>query len=424
MDIRLNEEQQMMQQTFAELFGSRFTNADARLVEHDQGIDVDGQPQRGWRPELWQQLVDIGVAQATIPEDAGGVGIGQVAAAVIAEQMGRVGFQSPFADTLLAADLIVQEGRAGSHWTLLERLASGSTVAAAIRDHGRANPALLDGLEVAARVDGDGWKVSGQKRFVPFARHVDYLLLALATAAGPTLFLIPRQRRGVTVRRSDDLGRGELCVVELQATPLAAGDVVGAVGEAQAPFARALTRTRVRHTAYLVGLCQGALDMTLAYTRQRQQFGQSISSFQTISFRLAALTARTEALRWLAYRLAWEADQEREPRRLAASSLAMAADLGRELTAECIQIHGAYGYCEESDIQRLYRRAAVDAMLWGTPTQLRDEALKLLAAEDNGYSWRGAALVPPPPVTAPAADPAPAAASHLVSAEEPAEQLT
>lgn len=380
LDLRLDEEQQMVRKTFAEFFDTRFPDAVARLAEHEQGED---RADRGWAADLWPELVGMGILQPTIPVSQGGAGMGQVGAVLIAEELGRALFQSPQPDTLTAADLIFQAGPEGGFWPLLARIAAGATVALAVRQHGGLPD--LGTLEQGIRPQGDGWTVSQRKRFVPFARHVDFLLLVLAMPEGLTLFLTPRQRDGLSIRRQDDLGRGELCVVELAQVHLTRGEIVGTLGQARGPYLDALARARIRHSAYLVGLSQGAFDLTLRYARDRRQFGQSIASFQAISFRLAAQTARIEALRWLTYRLAWQADQGQEVVRQAAQAAALAGELAREVTAQGMQIHGSYGLCEDSGIQRYYRRAAVDSMLLGTPGELRDEAVATLADESaNG----------------------------------------
>jgi alkylation response protein AidB-like acyl-CoA dehydrogenase len=384
MDFRVSDELKMLKTTCARFFAARFPADAGRRAERGLGAGSGRDAGQGFDPALWKGFCDLGVLQLTLPEAVGGAGLGQGAAAVVAEEIGRALYQSPWADTVTAADIIVQAGPAGAGWALLEGIAAGAcTIAMAVRERGQDDPAALSALGATATAAGDGFTISGRKLFVPFGETVDRFMVAAATPHGPTMFLVPRDRAGIQVRRGDDTGRSEFCSVEFAATPAGAADVVGAPGGAAGPYTGALARARVRHAAYLVGLCQGALDVTIKYTKEREQFGRAIASFQAISFRLAALAARIDAARHLAGRGAWLGDGNgdlRELRRIAAEALAMAGELARDVTAESMQMHGSFGFSEEAEPQRYYRRAAVDALLLGTPVQLRDEAMALLAA--------------------------------------------
>jgi len=389
MDISLTEEQQMLRTTLARFFADKFPSTVARQGEHDLGAGPGSPPERGWLPDVWRGLVEMGILQVTIPDSAGGAGMGQRGAAVVAEEMGRALYQGPYGDTLTAADLIEGAGPDGPHWPLLGRIAAGErTVALALRHSGGqaptdAPPAGAPDLEPAPDGVDAGWRMSGRRRFVAFGRHVDNILLLARAAQGPTLAMIPRDRDGITIRRSDDLGRGEFCVLEFEATPIAPEDIVGNPGEAMGPLAAALSRARLRQAAYLVGIAQAALDMTVKYGKERQQFGKRIAGFQSISFRLAALAARIDAARLLTWRTAWQGDRGDDIRRPAAETLALAGDLARDVTAESLQVHGSFGMTEEADPQRYYRRAAVESMVLGTPNGLRREAATLLVDESG-----------------------------------------
>ena len=113
-------------------------------------------------------------------------------------------------------------------------------------------------------------------------------------------------------------------------------------------------------------------DLTLRYTRERSQFGQPLLRFQALNFRMAALLTKIDAARLLAYHAAWLIDQEQPFAQAALIAKAQAAEIYREMAAESIQLHGGFGFTAEANPQLFYRRAAVDAMLLGSATTLRE----------------------------------------------------
>jgi alkylation response protein AidB-like acyl-CoA dehydrogenase len=220
--------------------------------------------------------------------------------------------------------------------------------------------------------------VIARRRFVSFAADADYLLIPGTRPSGPVFALVRRDDAAVSLRRHDDVTRGELYDVRIENAPA----VAAVLAEA---WPRVLAHARIRHAAYLVGLCQGALDLAVARAGERRQFGQPIGRFQAPAFDLARIAAELEAARWFVYAAAWEADDGADARLSAAQALAMTADLARTATSAAMQIHGAHGATEQADIQLYYRRACVDRVWLGTPTELRREALPLLLA---GYAER------------------------------------
>ncbi|MGH3731458.1 MAG: acyl-CoA dehydrogenase family protein, partial [Micromonosporaceae bacterium] len=241
-------------------------------------------------------------------------------------------------------------------------------------DDGAASPALPGGITVGA----GNRTIEATRCFVGFAADADHLLVPGTTPDGVRIALVPASHPTVRRRRHEELGRGEVYHVRFARTPVTAW-----LGDAE-DWAAVLATARIRHASYLVGLAQGVLDLTVAYARQRHQFGQPIGRFQAIAFRLSSLTARVDAARLLTVDAARLADSGGDPRYAASGCLALAAELARTTTTEALQVHGASGMLERNDPQLFYRRAAVDAMWLGTPTQLRTEAVPLIRNRLNG----------------------------------------
>lgn len=357
MKFRLTEEERMLQRLFADFFEREFQPPTARLSERVLG---GWSAEQGFQEEIWEELTMLGIMQLTLPVEAGGIDLGETGAALVSEQMGRVAYQSPYFDTVTAAGLLLHAAEDSPLRQSLEQIAMGECRISRMDRHAST---------VTFQKDGDEWIAEGECRFVPFAAEAD-LLLGLQ---GRRLFLVPRAAAGVTCERHDEIGRGELCAVRFDRVRFGGEWSVELTDSA---VAQELAKARGRQAAYLIGLSQGALDLTIRRTKERQQFGRPLASFQSVSFRLAALTVRVEAARLFVYYVASRADSREEADLLSSQLFAMASELALDVTTEAIQLHGSYGLCEEAEPQRYYRRALADTSLWGGAAKHRAEAAR------------------------------------------------
>lgn len=258
-----------------------------------------------------------------------------------AELMGAALYQDPFLDTVAAAEIFP--------------LAPGRTVALALRDKGTDNPASP--APIVVQDD----RVTAVRRFVAFASDVDDLLVV----GHGTAALVAVRQPGVRTYRQDDIGRGDLCTVEIQ-------DAVAQVKDVTADYPGVLARARMRHAAYLVGSAKAAIRLTADHLKQRRAFGRPLAKSTALAYRLAALYAEAEAVRALI-------GTDPSPT-TAAQAVLLAGAVARQSAEEAVHLHGAYGMTEHSDAQVFYRRAAIDAQWYGTATDLRAELLTPLGS--------------------------------------------
>lgn len=385
-----------------------------RLGERGRGAtDPISEADAATREAVWQSLAALGALRS-----ATGTGTPPLRETIVhAELMGRATYQSPYFDTLTAAELFAPEApdrpdapRDALSADLAAAIAAGDiTIAIATRAEGTDDLRRPSPIEVEP---GTG-RITGERRFVAFAADVDFVCVVGRTAAAPdaeiTAALVPIDQPGVTIRRHDDIGRGELYQITFDhAEVLAIGpnargatgsigttDSNGPTGPARgwaAAWAAALARARLRHASYLVGLTLGAVDLTAEYARHRMVFGQPLAQFQAPAFRLAQLASRAEAVRTMLRQAAADADTGANPDTddtntdtalTACQALLLAGDLALEAGAEAIQLHGSFGLTMPCDAQRFYRRAVVDAILLGTGRDLRRHALELMTTGGN-----------------------------------------
>jgi alkylation response protein AidB-like acyl-CoA dehydrogenase len=323
MHFDLTEDQKEIKQVARELLADRSPMARVREAAESAA----------YSPTLWAEIVELGWPGIAVAEEHGGQGLGAVELAALAEELGYACAATPFLPTATAAAVIQACGTDAQRARWLPGLVAGEQTGAIGTAELLADGA---GAAVAVVLDGDGAR------------------LLAAPAAGERVTIDSTRRYGAL---DGDPGAGE---------PLGAG---------------AAERVRAVLAAEVVGLCQRALDMTLAYVKERKQFGVPVGSFQAVAHRCAQMLLHTESARSTAYFAAWAADAD--PERLpeaAALAAAAAAEGGREVTASAIQAHGGIGFTWEADVHWLYKRAQLDAALLGGTGRHRQALARLVAA--------------------------------------------
>jgi len=331
MDFGLSEDQREIQRTARELLAAR------------AGAERVRQCAEARRPdrELWEELRGLGWLGIAIPERYGGQGLGRVELSILCEELGRSLAAVPFLPTVLAATLIEQAGSEEQRERLLPALASGE-----------------QGAAVGVASGGRGALVVGAGE-----AHVLVLL------EEPGARMLRAEEANVTLVPSIDPIRStaEVTFGEQVGEPLE-GDLSGGVD-----------RALVAVAAELVGVCDRALAMTVAYVKERKQFGVPVGSYQAVSHRCAQMLLDTERARAAAAYAAWaaDADPERLPQ-AAAMAKASASEAGVEVCASAIQAHGGIGFTWEADVHWLYKRALLDAALLGGAKRQRARLAALL----------------------------------------------
>ena len=327
MNFDFSDDQRTIKATARELLASRSPFERVRAAAEAGGDDTD----------LWRELCALGWPGIAVAEEHGGQGLGAVELAVLLEELGYAVAATPLLGTVLAASAIEHAGSAMQRGRWLPGLAAGELTGA----FGGVHDLIAD----AADADVIVLVEAGAPR-----------LVARADAAVERVEAIDPTRRYARVR-----GDG----------PALEGEVAGA-----------LARAGVAVAAEVVGVCQRALDMTVAYVSERRQFGAPVGAFQAVSHRCAQMLLQTEGARSAAYFGAWAADAA--PERLAEAAglaCAAAAVAGPEVTGSAIQAHGGIGFTWEADVHWLFKRAQLDAALLGSASGHRIRLARLVAAQ-------------------------------------------
>jgi alkylation response protein AidB-like acyl-CoA dehydrogenase len=347
----LTDEQQAIKSTAHDFLASRFKSERIReIAAGDDGFDESG----------WQEMSELGWAGLALPEAWGGQGLGIVDLAVLFEEMGYALAPSPLFSTTIAGLALAACGSDDQRERYLRPLAEGRL---------RGTPALWDAGSSGApgeyalegRAEGDGVVLDGEKILVPDAAGADLFLVA--TADGRR-HIVDAAADGVTVspETSLDLTR-RFSSIRFDGVRVAAADTLP--GE-DSDFYPVFFRICVMLAAESTGVAQRALEMSVAYAKDRRQFGRPIGAYQAVSHRCAQMLLETENSRSAVYGAAWAADAEPESLPLAASmAKAYASDAGWRVPDAAIQVHGGIGFTWEHDLHFFLKRGRSNAAIFG-----------------------------------------------------------
>ena len=312
-----------------------------------------------YRPDLLAVLAENGLVAPNIAEDDGGVGMGAVAAGVIAEQSAHNLAAAPLLSAAMAAELITRLGSDAQREEMLPAIMAGEMmVAVALDETGRHDPSKL---AATASGSGDACTVSGRKTAVVDAVGANILLVSAKYGETVRVFIVDAEAEGCTITAIDTVDSRNIASVTLDgaaATPLG--------GDGGSAIAGTLDLGRALLAAELMGLADHAFDMTVQYLKERDQFGRKIGTYQALQHRAARLYARLDLARGVVLKALRAFDEGAEDATLLASlSKAVMTELCRDVMAEAVQMHGGIGVTDEFDLGLYYKRARVAGELLG-----------------------------------------------------------
>ncbi len=336
--------------------------------------------------ELWKKIAELGWLGIIVPEEFGGSGGSFLDLVVILEEAGKSLLPGPFfASALLGSTAVLAGGSAAQKSAILPKVVEGSHILtlALAEKSGRYDAA---GVTLAAKPKGKDFVLSGEKLFVPDAHVADQLVVAARTAQGSnpedgiTLFLVDAKTPGVSIAqlKTVDMTRRQ-CHVAFQDVAVANAQVVGEVGQGWSVLRRVLEQAMAGLCAEMVGTGQKALDMAVAYAKERVQFGKPIGSFQAVKHKCVDMMVQVENARSLTYYAAWTVDGNvSEAHQAVPMAKAYCSDMCKTVTSEAIQVHGGIGFTWEHDMHLFYRRGLASEAAFGSAPVHREVVAKTL----------------------------------------------
>jgi len=368
LNFAFSEEQEELRQTVRRFLDDKSPVSEVRrLMETTEGYD----------PAVWKQMAqELGLQSLHIPEQYGGQGFSFVELGIVFEEMGRVLLCAPyFATVALAANTILDAGSDENRASLLPGIAAGETIAtlAFTEPNGRWDAA---GIEMVAKESGDAYTLDGTKMFVIDGHTANLIVVAArlegtADEDGIGFFAVDGDADGLTRTALSTMDQtrkqAKLEFSGVAATP------IGSPGSSWPALSKTLDQAAVCLCNEMVGGAQFVLDMSVAYAKERVQFGRPIGSFQAIKHKCADMLLEVESAKSAAYYASWAASEDNEELPVVASlAKAYCSDAYFHAAAENIQIHGGIGFTWEHDAHLYFKRAKSSEILLGDATYHRE----------------------------------------------------
>jgi alkylation response protein AidB-like acyl-CoA dehydrogenase len=376
MPLLLTDEQAMLRDSARGLIGDKAPVAHLRKLR-------DSHDDTGFSRQLWATFAEMGFAGLLVPDEFGGSGLGAVEAGVVMEEIGRNLTPSPFlATSVLAASALTRGGSDGQKSKYLPRIAAGSLLAALAVDEGAKHRSLNIALQ-ATRA-GNGFKLSGAKALVVDGHVADLLIVAARSAGsvgegdGLTLFLVDPKAKGVAIERTMMVDAHNAARVTFDNVEVDADHVLGEVDGGAALLESVLDLGRGAVASEMVGLSEEVFSRTVAYLKERKQFGKLIGEFQALQHRAAQLYIEIEITRAAVLKALQTLDGDAGNAAAAvAVAKARAGTTATRAVQEGVQMHGGMGMTDQFDIGFFMKRARVCEELFGDANYHADRLARL-----------------------------------------------
>jgi alkylation response protein AidB-like acyl-CoA dehydrogenase len=326
---------------------------------------------------LIDQLFAMGLMGIEIPEAFGGNGASFFHAVIAVEALSRVdpsiGVLVDVQNTLVV-NALLRWGSEDIRDRFLPRLASASVGAYALSEAGSGSDAFAMSTRASRDGEGGGWLLTGRKLWITNALEADlFIVFANADPAagyrGITAFVVERSSEGLTVgKKEDKLGirASSTCELLLEGCRVPAANVLGEVGKGYKVAIETLNEGRIGIGAQMIGLARGALDHTIQYTKEREQFGKAIAVFQAVRHQLARAATELEAARLLVYNAARLRDAGQPFLAEAAMCKLFASEVAERMASLAVNLYGGYGFVKDYPVEKLYRDAKIGQIYEGT----------------------------------------------------------
>jgi alkylation response protein AidB-like acyl-CoA dehydrogenase len=315
----------------------------------------------GFGHAIWKQMAELGFTGILVSEEDGGLGMGQVEAGIVLEEIGRNLTPSPFLTSSVLAATAIGKGSDDLRGRYLPGLISGEAVyAVAIDESAKHRP---DRIATRAEKSGNGFKLSGKKSFVIQGASSDMIVVAARTsgddsdADGITLFAVPKDAAGMSQDPVRLVDSSMASHITFDGVELDGDAVIGEVDGGRDVLNAVLNAGRIGAAAEGVGVARGAMDMTVDYLKQRKQFGKLIGEFQALQHRAAHLYSEVEIAQAATIKAQQLLDGDAPSADLmisvAKAKVAKAAGLA---VKEGVQMHGGIGMTDEYDVGLYMKR--------------------------------------------------------------------
>jgi alkylation response protein AidB-like acyl-CoA dehydrogenase len=340
-------------------------------------------------PELIKQCFELGLMSVETPEELGGAGSSFFNAIVAIEELARIDASiSVFVDVhnTLVTNAFLRWGSDDQKKKYLPQMAESKVGAYALSEAASGSDAFA--LKTRAVDSGDHYQLTGQKLWITNGNEAEFFVLfatvdPAAGYKGITAFIVEKGFEGFSVgKKEDKLGIRASSTTELilDNCKVPKENVLGEVGKGYKVSIETLNEGRIGIGAQMLGIAQGAFEASLRYTKEREQFGQSIDSFQGVQFQLAEMAVDIEIARLLVYNAARLKDAGKSFLKEAAIAKLQSSRIAERVSSKAIELFGGYGYVKDYPVEKFWRDSKIGAIYEGTSNMQLQTIAKLITS--------------------------------------------
>ncbi|TRZ93846.1 MAG: acyl-CoA dehydrogenase [Dehalococcoidia bacterium] len=369
MDFNLSEEQEMLKTTARDFLEKECPKSLVRQMVGDE---------RGYPPELWRKMADLGWLGLIFPEKYGGLGGSFLDLAVLQEEMGRACLPGPFFSAVILGGLFVlNAGSEEQKTSLLTKVANGELILTLALTEPSAGYDAAS-VEVEAISDNGDYVISGTKLFVPDAHIANYIICIARTKKGTapeegiTAFLVDGKSPGISCTVLKTIAGDKLCEVVFDKVRVPKKNIVCKLDQAWSAVEKTLQQATVAKCAEMVGGAQQTVQMSADYLKERIVFGLPLGSFQVMHYYIGNMVVDVDSSRFLTYEAAWRLSEGLPCAINIAMAKAWTSNAYRRVTALGEQIFGGVGFIEDHDMPLYFRRAKAAEVTLGDASFQRE----------------------------------------------------
>jgi len=353
MDLRFSEAQEILRKSARDFLNTECPKTSVRELE---------QSERGYSPELWKKMAELGWISLAIPEAYEGMGYSFQDLTVLLEEVGRSALPGPLLSTITSTFFIVDAGNEEQKTEFLPSIGRGELIltTALYESEGTLE---ATGISLKAESKGNDYALSGTKLFVEMAHVADYIICAAKTDSGTspeqgiTIFIVDAKSPGMKCEVMPTTAFDKQCEVSFDNVVVPNKNVLGATGKGWSIIEKILRKGAICKCAESVGGMQAAFEMTVAYSKERVQYDRPIGAFQALQHIMADMMIAVNTSRYLLYEAAWMESEGLTCAKEASMVKSYVNEAYKNLTKWVVRLHGGIGTSGEHDAPIYYRKA-------------------------------------------------------------------
>ena len=372
MNYELTEDQRIIKESAHRLLAESCSTDFVRMMAEDE---------KGFTPELWNSMAELGWMGLPFPEAYGGSGMSFLDLVVILTEMGYFCTPGPFFSTVVLGGLTVLEaGTEEQKKAILPEVAAGKRflTLAWLEEEGIPQP---EGIRLSADLQAGRVLLSGTKLFVPDAHVADTILCAARTGDAPeaiSLFVVDAKQPGIRITPLETLADDKQFEVVFDRVAVPESDLLGEAGKGWPVLHNTLLRAAVGKCAEMDGASRKALEFAVGYAKERVQFGKLVGTFQAVQYHCADMLTFADTIHFMTCHAAWKIASGLPFVQEASMCKAWVSQAHRRLVGLAHQVLGGIGFMEEHDLQIYYRRAKAAELAFGDAELHREKVAQAM----------------------------------------------